>query len=254
MMSKTSMILLVSMVTALPAAAWDCDHKADRSLSEDLNGVSRVELLVAAGDLDIEGDQGVSSLEAEGEACASDTDILEGIQIVAKRRGATLRIEAQMPKTSGWGKSAALGLRVVLPADLPVEVKDSSGDLAATGAYIVRLDDGSGDIRLKNTQGDLELSDGSGDVKITDHRGNLNLEDGSGDVRIVGVEGSVLVDADGSGDLNIKQIQGSVTVDEDGSGDISVAEVSGDFTVDRAGSGDVYHRDVSGKVDVPTRD
>ena len=244
-------IALLAAVSTLPACA-DCNHQAERSLSEDLVGIERVELVAKAGDLEIEA--GGSTLEASGTACASKARLLEEIQLVAERSGSTLRVEVETPDTSGWNQQARLDLRVSLPATMSLEVTDGSGDIEARGVTISRLKDGSGDSRLTETRGDLRLSDGSGDVTLRGHQGSVELKDGSGDLRLRDVAGSVLITSDGSGGIDIETVEGDVEVRSDGSGDIDVETVSGDLRVGSAGSGDVRHRGVAGNVDVPRKD
>lgn len=244
-------LALLTAAFTLPACA-DCNHEADRSLSEDLGGIERVELKARAGDLEIEA--GGSTLEASGQACASKASLLDEVQLVAERRGSTLRVEAVMPKTSGWNQQARLDLRLTLPATMPLEVTDGSGDIEASGVTLTRLEDGSGDCRLADTRGELRIFDGSGDFTVRGHQGEVELTDGSGDLRLRDVTGSVLITSDGSGGIDIENVGGSVEVRSDGSGDIDVDTVAGDLRVGRAGSGDVRHRGVAGSVDVPRKD
>lgn len=233
------------------SASADCEHKADRSLTEDLAGVERVEIKATAGDLDIEA--GGSQLKATGEACASKKSLLDDIQLTAKKSGDVLRVEATIPKTSGWNQQARLDLRITLPAGMPIVVSDGSGDLEMRGVTVEKLDDGSGDARLVETRGSMRIVDGSGGVTIRDHRGDIELKDGSGDLRLRGIKGTVIIASDGSGDIDINDVDGDVDVKNDGSGDIDVDTVSGDLHVGPAGSGDVDYRDVAGSVEVPRR-
>lgn len=254
-MTKTPLFYaLLSLTLVLPACAETCPHEADRSAEASLDGIEQVEIRAKAGDLHIEGKKGAELLSATGRACASTTGMLEEIQITTERVGNTLRIVAVMPNNKGWNKKAHLDLEVRLPADLPVTVDDTSGDVLVEGITLNRVNDGSGDLRVQGSSGTLHLEDGSGDIKISDHLGDVKLEDGSGDVRIVSVSGSVLVLEDGSGDLNLIDIGGSAEVKDDGSGDIFADGIQGDFIVGDAGSGDVHHKKVKGRVDVPTRD
>lgn len=251
---KSTVVFALSCLTALPVTAWDCNHKADRALNEDLAGITKVVLDARAGDLEITGVKGASAFKADGEACASKEKALDEIQLVAERKGDTLMVKVQMPENKNWNQQARLDLDIEMADDVLIDIDDSSGDATFTGVLVGLVDDGSGDLRFDKTHGKLRLEDGSGDVRIDGHRGDVSVEDGSGSVRISDLEGNVFIDEDGSGDLTMKRISGSVKVDSDGSGDIVVAEVGGDFTVDRAGSGDVRHNGVAGKVDIPSRD
>lgn len=246
--------VILSCVVAPSTFAWnDCEHTAERSVQADLAGIERVEITAKAGDLRIRPQTG-DQLIAEGDACASESRLLNEIQLRQERSGNTLRLITDMPETKGWSSQARMDLEVRLPAGMEVELQDGSGDIDISGVTLVRVHDGSGDMTLNETRGDLKVKDGSGDVRISDHQGNVGVEDGSGDVRITSLIGNVRIGNDGSGDLSMRDIEGSVDVARDGSGDIFAKQVSGDFVVARAGSGDVIYRDIGGRVDVPADD
>lgn len=244
-------LLLLACLAAVPAFAWsDCDHRAERDARVSVDGVKRVVVVGRAGDLDVRAGS-VSDIVARGVACADKRSHLEQTRIAVERAGEVVRIVADVPDTSGWNSAVWLDLDVEIPEDLEVSIEDSSGDLSASGIWVVRLDDSSGDVDLRDTRGDLRLDDSSGDVTLRHHRGDVTLSDSSGDLRLRDVEGTITVDRDSSGDVYADGVTGSVIVRVDSSGDIRVSEVGGDFEVHRDGSGDVDYRDVQGRVDVP---
>lgn len=252
---KPLALLTLAALVALPAYSWDnCDQRADRHASETVDGIEKIEIRARAGDLRVEGSDGATEVRVKGKACASSDSLLEEVQIKIERAGSTLRVIAEVPESSGWRQAAALDLEIDVPAGVPVDVDDSSGDVSLRGVTLGRVDDGSGDLYARDTSGTVDLDDGSGDVRFQGHRGDVTVEDGSGDVRLTEIEGSIRVRSDGSGDLEMETVSGSVEVESDGSGDIFAAQVAGDFRVRSAGSGEVRHRDVAGRVDVPTRD
>ncbi|MEM6795129.1 MAG: DUF4097 family beta strand repeat-containing protein [Acidobacteriota bacterium] len=236
------------LLSTLPAFAR-CDHRAERSLSESLDGVERVEITAKAGDLDIRA--GGSTLEARGDACASSKNYLEEVQLVASRSGSTLRVEVETPNTLGWNSGASLDLEIEVPNDVPLRITDGSGDTEIRGVTVEEITDGSGEVRLTETFGALDMTDGSGDVSVRGHEGTIEITDGSGDVSIRDIAGEVLVANDGSGDLDISQVSGSVEVRSDGSGDIFARAIGGDFEVGSGGSGDIKYREVEGRVSIP---
>ncbi len=255
MKRTASRVLLLLLLAPVPVTAWDnCDHKADRRASESLDGIERVVVSARAGDLRLERGDEANRLSAIGVACASSAKLLDGIQLETRRSGSTLHIETDMPETRGWNSRASMDLEIRVPSSVEMEVQDSSGDVSAEGVRLASIKDGSGDLSLRETSGDLRIDDGSGDIRISTHHGNVEIEDGSGDARLSEIDGSVRISEDGSGDLSMKSVSGSVTVDRDGSGDIFAGRVGGDFIVARDGSGDVRHRDVKGRVDVPADD
>jgi hypothetical protein len=65
----------------------------------------------------------------------------------------------------------------------------------------------------------------------------LEVADGSGDINVRNVTGSFTVESDGSGNIYATDIRGSVIVQNDGSGEIDVNRVGRDFKVESKGSG-----------------
>ncbi|MEM8931205.1 MAG: DUF4097 family beta strand repeat-containing protein [Acidobacteriota bacterium] len=268
----TGLLMLLLLLVAAAASADDCDHRADRDASDDLDGVTRVLIDVGAGSLEVTGVEGSSRLSAEGEACASSKSLLDDIRLETRRRGSTLELKADMPDAGGWGwgkKTARLDLRVELPTGIDVEIDDGSGSIEVTDVQLTDLDDGSGSITirggrvgniddgsggldLRGTAGDLRIDDGSGEIEITDHQGAVEITDGSGSLRLRTVTGDLRLD-DGSGEIDLRDIRGNVVV-RDGSGSIAADTVTGDFVVASDGSGGIRHQDVEGRVEVPSDD
>ena len=113
----------LTLITAVPAFAYDCDHRAPRDESIDASGVELVEIEAKAGFLRVEGVKG-SEVRVAGEACASSAGLLEDVQLVVRRSGDRVRVIAEMPE-SNWGRSTArLDLAIEVPADVAVEIKD----------------------------------------------------------------------------------------------------------------------------------
>lgn len=248
------LVLILSVLVALPAFGWnDCDHRADRTGSVSADGAERIVIQARAGDLDVRAGSG-SSVEARGVACAEKRSTLDDIELVTERSGNVVRVIVEVPDGRGWNDNAWMDLDVDVPAGVPVEIDDSSGDIDLRGITLARIHDSSGDVDARDTAGDVEIDDSSGDVYLTGHKGTVTLDDSSGDLRLRDIEGSVLVDNDSSGDISVDGVTGSVMVRRDSSGDIRVSDVGGDFEVRRDGSGDIDYRDVRGRVDVPADD
>jgi len=269
-----ALLPLAVFCLALPrkAAGQDCEHRADRTATSALTGVERVHVVAGSGSLEVTGRQGATGLSARGEACASDRDDLDDLQLRVSREGSTLVLEAMYPDENvHFGNHyARIDLVVDLPAGTPVFIEDGSGELSfsGTGATRVsdgsggltgrdvrgalRIEDGSGDIDLRGVAGSVEIDDGSGEIEIHEARGSVEIDDGSGEVRVRSVE-SVRV-SDGSGEINIADVTGNVIIDEDGSGSIRAERVGGNFTVDDDGSGGISYTSITGRVSVPDDD
>ena len=101
-----------------------------------------------------------------------------------------------------------------MPAALPVEVTDSSGDMTLDGVRVTRVTDSSGDILARGLPGDVEIEDSSGDISVRSRRGPVRISDSSGDIVVRGAR-DVLIPRDSSGDIRIEQVSGSVRIDQD---------------------------------------
>ena len=81
---------------------------------------------------------------------------------------------------------AWLDLAVDVPANLPVRITDTSGDLTASGLFIAQITDSSGDMRLRDLKGDIDINDSSGDIRVENSAGRVRIDDSSGDVLVRG--------------------------------------------------------------------
>lgn len=243
---------LVLWAFAAPAGAWDmCKHRAERRASLDTTGVARVVINARAGDLEVKPGNG-TTLVAAGPACASSAKFLEQTDIAVRREGDVLRVDVLVPDGMvGIGMFyATLDLTVNVPASLPIEITDSSGDLLAADVRVVKLTDSSGDVLLQRPRADVEIWDSSGDLRIEDAAGSVQVRDSSGDIVIVGAK-EVVIPSDSSGDISIQRVAGSVRIDQDSSGDIRVTDVGRDFQLLSDSSGEVKVSGVKGQVHLP---
>jgi hypothetical protein len=237
-------------VIALPAGAWDegCHVRADRNVEIDASGVERVEIVAAAGDLEVRGRPDATRVVASGKACASDEDELSQIQLRTERDGSIVRLIAEIP--TGVDDGAYLDFRVELPEHAIVDIKDSSGDVTLRQVSGVGVRDSSGDVRIDQVPGPVTLEDSSGDLFVSDVGDVHVVSDSSGDIEVSNAQ-SVRIDADSSGEIVVRDIKGNVSVGVDSSGSIQVSDVGGDFTVDQDGSGDIDYSNVAGSVRIP---
>jgi hypothetical protein len=252
--------ITLMMFTTAAYASWfgECDHKARRNTQIDTNGVTRVVILAKAGWLRVEGRDGVRTITATGEACASDETALREIALVASRSGSVVTVEAKIPEVSrsfflGSG-SAALDFNVNLPPTLPVEIHDTSGSMEVANVGTAWIDDSSGDIEVRRVRGDLTIRDTSGGIYVEDVAGSVHIpSDSSGSIDIRRVGADVVIDDDSSGAVTIRNVKRNVVIGDKGSGSIFVSDVGGNFTVREKGSGHIDYERVAGKVSVPRR-
>ena len=247
-------LILAAGVSASPALADDCAHKAEREAALDAGGARSVRVEAGAGALLVEGKTGQTRVEARGIACASSEQALGQIRLNATRRGDVIVVKVEIPDGSAWGwnEQARLDLTVTVPRIMPLDVDDGSGSAEIAHVGTLKVLDGSGELSVTDVAGDLSIDDGSGSIEVAGVTGSVRLRDGSGSISVRDVGGSVTVEEDGSGSIEVETVSGSVTVERDGSGSIDVARVKGDFTVSRDGSGGIAHRDVAGQVRIPS--
>jgi len=171
------------------------------------------------------------------------------LEKVSGKAELTAKIESDFSLASLFGHSgdARIDLDVRMPRRLALAIDDGSGDIDIRDSDgNVELVDGSGDIRLANLKGQVDIEDGSGAINLAKIGGVLKIEDGSGDIELEDAGSDVFVD-DGSGDIRLQRVLGSVTID-DGSGGIEIDGVEKDVTIEEAGSGGVSIHNVKGKV------
>ena len=247
-------LILVLLMGAQAACAWDldCRFEAQRAVSIDSAGATRLEVVGRAGDLELRPATAGTAITGHGRACASSEALLEQTQIRTRREGDVIQVFVQTPDSMhGLGLSyASLDLTVDVPESLPVSVTDTSGDLTASDLAITHVTDSSGDIALRGIRGDLEINDSSGDIRVENSAGLVRINDSSGEIFVRGAR-DVEIPSDSSGEIILEQISGSVRVDQDSSGDIRIAGVGKDVTVLADSSGDVRVSAVKGTVRLP---
>ena len=238
----------------LPAtvAAGTCKYSDDRDVSIPVAGATAIEVIAGPGSLEVIGSTGATAVSADGRACADEEDALQKIEIITLREGDRIKVIAEIPPSTddNWN-GGMLHLRVEVPNNLPVTVRDSSGDLEVEKLASLNLRDSSGDLRIRDISGEvLIVSDSSGDVDIA-RVGDLVIEaDSSGDIDIVNAA-SVRIDKDSSGGIFIRGVDGDVIIGSDSSGQIRVRDVGGDFTVENDSSGGINYDAVAGNVTLP---
>ena len=224
-----------------------------RQARVDARGASRIVIVGRAGWLRVEGKEGATEVIADGTARAPRQDLLDEIKLIGTREGDVVRIEVETPDmnhrdwNSSWDSGPALDLTVTVPATIPVEIEDSSGDLRVRGTAGLDIDDHSGGIEVADVTGALRVKDGSGEVEIQNVRGDVTIDDGSGEIDVRDVTGSVTV-RDGSGSISARGVSGTVQVLRDGSGGIRAVDVGGDLIVERGKDRGVSYSGVKGRV------
>ena len=252
---RSLLLLLALTLASSPAGAWDlnCKFAADRKARIGSAGIQRVEVFARAGDLTVRPSTG-AEVVASGKACASNEKYLEQTQVRMRREGEVVQVVVQVPdEMKGIGLFyATLDLTVEVPADLPVQVTDSSGDVSIDGVRVVRVTDSSGDIEAHGLPADIEIDDSSGDIRVENAAGRVKVVDSSGDFVVRGAR-EVLVQSDSSGDIDVEEISGGVRIESESSGDVVISRVGGSVEVLSDSTGDVRVSAVKGTVKLPDR-
>lgn len=254
----TKYSVLLACLAATGAQAWECEFERQIDQSLDLSSAEQLSVIAGAGDLDITGRDGLDEATIKGTVCASEEEWLEQTSIDSNG-GADALIAVVMPDVdwdSSWTGNRYLYIDLVIevPADLPLDIKDSSGDVELSHLGAVSIQDSSGDIEIEDVAGNVAVGDSSGDVDLRNIGGDVTINhDSSGDLEGRDIDGSVLIVKDSSGDIEFHDVGQDFIVERDSSGDIDAHGVGGDFRVVRDGSGDIDSSDVAGEVSVPDK-
>ena len=252
--------LLVVAASFIPRrAAANDDVTSPRNADVSASGAKSVRIEAAGGILRVEGRSGINEVRVRGTARADRKSRLDGIKLIAERRGDEVFIKADMPewRDRDWydrdHEFVALDLVIEVPVSLRLDVSDGSGEAEFNNTGSIELGDGSGEIKISKARGDVRVSDGSGSIIIEGVEGSVRVNDGSGSITARNVTGNFVVTSDGSGDIDVSGVGGSMRVENDGSGNIDVDRVTGDFVVDNDGSGGIRYDTVKGSVRIPER-
>lgn len=246
-------LLFLAALAAVSAA------QSRETLTLAASGCQSLQIDCGAGYLKVQGDDKLEQIEVN--AVLDVRGIAESELPEFKKEYVTLKLEKIGAKAvltarieSGFslatffgGRDARINLEIRMPRRLALAVEDGSGDIEIRDTDGgLDLEDGSGSIRLTHIKGTVIIDDGSGDMVLAGLGGRIEIDDGSGDIELKDAGGDVDVE-DGSGEIVIANVSGSLTID-DGSGDIVIDGVGKDLTIEEAGSGDVEIRNAKGKV------
>jgi len=268
---KTSMVLpirfwaivlacLLVFQFSSEAVADSCKYEKKIDMTLDLSNSELLTISAVAGDLEVSGVSGSDQASIRGRACVSKETWLDAAN-VETTTGKHAEITVNLPDSDGgWSLLGRdnyrwMDLKIEVPDDLTLEIKDSSGDLSLENVASVQVQDSSGDIEISNVHGAVSVQDSSGDIDVDEIEGDFTVDaDSSGDIYAEDITGSVLVVKDSSGDIRATRVSEDVIVERDSSGDIRAADVGGDFRVLKDGSGSITAKDVRGEVDIPKAD
>lgn len=246
---KTIIVGLTIIFLALNAQASTYMEK--RELNMVAKGIEVLDISCGAGALVIEGKEQQdikvdAEIEIEGMSDKKAKEFINSkIELSLAKKGTVAYLKSKIDDGFWGSKDAQVNLVIRLPPHLNLKVDDGSGSIRLTrmdGDVSIKdgsgsievidtkgnltIDDASGSIDFRNIQGDVTVKDGSGSISAEKIGGDLTLMDGSGSIEVKGVQGGVLVN-DGSGSIDIRDVQKYVTIESDGSGSCNVSGVKG---------------------------
>ncbi|MEW6989522.1 hypothetical protein AADZ91_02435 [Colwelliaceae bacterium 6441] len=259
---------LMSGCVVIAAPSSRADFHIQKELTLNADGLTAMDIEAGSGSLIIQGQAGLTEIKVTADIYTSKKHT-NNYELSLEKSGSTGFLVAKTLSSSGFwtGSSPHVDIVIHVPESMSLAVDDGSGEIEIKD-IVGKLDvkDGSGGILIKNIVGDTSIQDGSGGIEISQINGMLNIVDGSGGIEITDVEGDLTIDDgsgtifakningnakinDGSGDLTVKQVTGIVTLD-DGSGDITVKEAGG-LNIENSGSGGLNVSHVKGdfKID-----
>lgn len=219
--------------------------------------VSELEIHCGAGDLRVTGHDNLPEIRVNADIIIDRISksrakniIQNDLRLTLNRQGEKAVLTSEHEGRSGiFGRdySVRVNLTVEVPTNMHLSVEDGSGEITIRNIDgNLGIVDGSGKIEVEDIRGYVRIDDGSGEVSLTKVGGNAEIDDGSGRVEIDEVRGDVRVD-DGSGTIRISRVTGNVRID-DGSGDIRLRDIGRDVQIIDDGSGDVSIHNVNGSV------
>ncbi|MGG3885670.1 DUF4097 family beta strand repeat-containing protein [Brevibacillus panacihumi] len=215
-----------------------------RELELPVSGIEQMEVESGFGDLEIVGDKNASSIIAKASIKRSGNMSEEDIIFTLQQEGNTAKLILDESKGLGY-RDLDVALTVTVPASLSLLVNDGSGDIQIKDLEgPLTVHDDSGDIEITDVAGELEVYDQSGDMRVTNASNIKLIEDESGDIWLKNTAGNIEIH-DQSGNLQIRNHAGDISI-WDESGDLSIDGVDGDVTIEEKGSGDKSVKNING--------
>lgn len=168
--------------------ADNCAYQETLAFTLPAEAVERFDIKTGAGTLEVLGDSVDGQIHVQALVCTSRKSGLVGMGVEHALRGGTQHIETRIPEnqTTVWTSHyARIDLTVRMPAGLPVQVHDGSGELSVSGTGALVLRDGSGSAAIDSVAGSVEVRDRSGSIDVRDVSREVTIhESGSGSVAL----------------------------------------------------------------------
>jgi len=225
--------IVMAMFAASLAQAGSKQYSEVRDLELAAEGLSELFIDAGAGELIVTGVEGAGDIRVTATITVDDGDAENTRKYLEKRLRLTLERDgdrgvliSNFRNNWTWSSGGTIDLDVRVPAGLDLRVDDGSGAIRISDVVAsVKVDDGSGPMEISNT-GPVDIDDGSGSITIRGAAGDVYINDGSGSISITSVSGSVRID-DGSGSIDVDDVEKDLILDDIGSGAVTYTNVRG---------------------------
>ena len=141
-------------------------------------------------------------------------------RLTIEQHGKTLKIESVNKAWLSW-KSCTVDMDITVPKKISMKLEAGSGDMTITDTEgKIKSITGSGNVAIKSSVTDLDSKVGSGDIDLTGTVDNSELKIGSGNINMKGKVGKSLLRV-GSGNIEVDGLREAMHI-ENGSGDVLI--------------------------------
>lgn len=269
-----------------PLIAWGgpCEFGADRVFWLSSSTLSLLDIDMAGADIRIEGVAGLTHVEVNGKACASNAKWRDGLDIGYRQDGERIMLERIRPRELSFDVCPMAGaeypqpacyayvdVRLRVPLNLPLRIDNVGGKTVAQHIAALDFISDSGDLTANHVAGAVTLNLDSGEYRHykikADDVGSITLRNtDTSDSRSMRTPGYVGVDVSLSHvrgnikatelpdiNLNIANVDGDVLLDKISSGNMIIKRIKGDFAIGATGTGFVHVDGVGGNFSVSTK-
>jgi hypothetical protein len=189
----------------------------EQTVTKNFKGIKSIRLATASGDITLKKGSGT-----DVNVVLKHTYDKDEFEPVFEESDGRLEIEEKFDRGSHNGSSK---WTLEIPDNLDVKINTGSGDIKVDGLNIeLRSNTGSGNVLITSVKGDLDFNTGSGDIEIEKGDGEIRLNTGSGRIQANGGTGVYSFNA-GSGDMRIENLNGDFRVNT-GSGNINAKGIA----------------------------
>jgi len=247
-MKKLSLLAFASIALIGGSTISAYAHESHTEIKKNLvlnnsASLSALNIEAGAGSLKVFGDATITDIQVEAMVSAeSENDYT----LELTQRNGVAKLEAKTESRHYRTNNTYINLTVRVPSHLLVKIDDGSGDIVVKDIFnSVKINDGSGSINLSSVTGSVVINDGSGDITLNNVGDMIDINDGSGSIDIQEAGGNISIN-DGSGDINAKSVAGNIDAN-DASGSVTFKKVQGDIKLDDS-SGDIVISNTQGHV------